>query len=327
MKVVAALLLPVAACGGAELALHAPQLATSAARSEAAEIDFAPMTARRGAVVLKMETGESIAPQPDPAAVLTDAIRGELRARALRGGDPGGYAVQCSLDRFAVRSEKKLAGAGRFAALYADATCEADRASDRVTVWRGVLRGRAAAVGTTSPLAPALPLVQALVDAMVSDAAREMASDLAVRVLALTARPSSRVFADEAARASLAGIDDGPLGGAALAEEATPEVAKAKGDEAPATRAAAWNAVAMAADAIAMESIAFDEDERVRFYQYKLLARVGTPAALDQLRDAAARDGDSLLVELANDAIASRGIGLPRRAKASIVTNGATTSP
>jgi hypothetical protein len=314
------------ACGGTTIALHPPELAASEARERGAKVDLDPIATRPAAAVLRLPSGESIATKPDAAEILTSAIRAELRARALRGGEPEGYSVQCTLDRFAVRDETKLAGAGRLAALYVDASCDVQRTADRALAWRGELRGRAAAVGMTSPLAPTLPLVQSMVDRMVSDAAREMAADLVVRVLDLEAGPSARVFADDAARASAAGIDDGPLGAAALSEEATPEVKAAQKDDSAATRAAAWNAVAMSG---ALDTAGFvpDGDDQVRFYQYKALARAGTSAALDQLRAAASRDEDTLLVELARDALASGGLGPPRRTNASTVTNGTTTRP
>jgi len=73
--------------------------------------------------------------------------------------------------------------------------------------------------------------------------------------------------------------------------------------------------------------LALDDDEQVRFYQYKALARAGTPEALAQLRAAAPREEDSLLAELVKDSLASVGIGLSRRTNAASVTSGATTSP
>jgi hypothetical protein len=289
-------------------------------------LDLEPIGTKERAVVLRLPTGEALAPKPNAASILTEGMRAELRARALRGGERGGYAARCTLDRFAVRDEVKLAGAGRLAALYVDASCEVERLADHAVAWKGELRGRAAALGTTSPLAPSLPLVQSLVDRMVSDAAREMASDLAIRVLGLEAGPSARVFADDAARATGAGIDDGPLGAAALAQTITPEVTKAKKDEAAATRAAAWNAIAMNGEE-PLDELALDDDEMVRFYQYKALARAGTPEALAQLRAAAPREEDSLLAELVKDSLGSVGIGVARRTNATSVTHGTTTSP
>jgi len=51
-----------------------------------------------------------------------------------------------------------------------------------------------------------------MIDRMMSDAAREMASDLLVRVLGLTGVPSARAFEDEQQQKEIAGIDDGDLG-------------------------------------------------------------------------------------------------------------------
>jgi hypothetical protein len=60
-------------------------------------------------------------------------------------------------------------------------------------------------------------------------------------------------------------------------------------------------------------AVAFDEDPLVRFYQYKALARQGSASALAQIKDELSREEEAWLAELAKDALATGGIGLPRR--------------
>jgi hypothetical protein len=241
--------------------------------------------------------------------------------------------VKCALERLAMRDESSLVGAKRFATLYVDASCEVQRAADKAIAWRGALRGRTCTAEGTSPLSRDKGILQVLLDRMISDASREMASDLAVRVLGLDGKPSERSFASEEQRASIGGLDDGPLGDATLSQRVTPaELTRALRDEARLTRAAGWNARAMAAgpgEPWSTEGpVALDDDDLVRFYQYKALARQASPATLAQLRVAAATEGDALLRELVKDSLASGGLGLARPAKnASAVTSGATTSP
>ncbi len=157
-----------------------------------------------------------------------------------------------------------------------------------------------------------------LVDRAFSDAAREMASDLAVRALGLDAAPSTRAFYDEDQQRSASGLDDTPWGPAALGESPA-SVAHAMRSLDPhdaVLRAAAWNVVAMAAGPgeawPAADHVELDPDALVRFVQYKALARLGSPAALAQLRTALDREGDALLAEMLRDAIASGGIGVAR---------------
>ena len=45
---------------------------------------------------------------------------------------------------------------------------------------------------------------------------------------------------------------------------------------------------------------------------YKALARMGTPAAMQQLSSAEAKEDDAVLSELVADAVKSGGTGLPR---------------
>ena len=319
------------ACVG-EVRLHAPEIAGSDARANAVKVEVEPI-ATRDAVVMAVESGEVITPHPDPAAVLTEGIRAEIAGRALRGGEPGGYVVKCTLDRFAVRDDKGVTSR-TFTTLYADAQCDVVRAADGRLAWRGEIRGRTCARGG-STFDRGSSGLQRLIDRMMSDAAREMASDLVVRVMGLTGMPSARVFVDEAARSDLAGIDDAELGPAALAERIVDRAAldRALGDSKGGVRASAWNVVATSVgpgDPWPMgDTFVGDGDVRVRFHQYKALAREASAATLVQLQTAADGEKDSLLVELARDSLASGGIGVPRsaRAKASTVTNGTTTSP
>lgn len=295
------------ACGGA-LTLDAPNVAPSLAR-EPTRVDIDPIETR-GVV-----QGD-FAP-PGPAPVLTAAMSQELVGRALTGGDPGGYTVRCALDRFAVRSETRITENAELLALYADLSCDVKRTSDAATVWRGVLRGRACEQGS-NVLGTSVGVTQHLVNRALSDAAREMASDLALRVLALRAAPSTRVFADESQQQASGGLDDTPWGAAALEENPSAvDHALHTLDTRDATlRAGAWNVVAMASGPddpwLAGEKLALDDETLVRFVQYKALARHGGDAALAQLKSAADKEGDRLLVELARDSLVSGGIGIAR---------------
>ena len=320
-----------AACAPDEVRLHAPEIAGSKARESPAKVELEPMVMGAG-VTTAIESGESIAQHPDPSAVLTAGIRDELAGRALRGGEPGGYDVKCTLDRFAVRVENGVTR--RLATLYADAQCDVVRAADSRVAWRGEIRGRAC-TREASSIERGSPGVQRMIDRMMSDAAREMASDLLVRVLGLTGVPSARAFEDEQQQKEIAGIDDGDLGTAALAERILDRAAldRALADRQAPARAAAWNVVAMSVgpgDAWPLgDTFVPDGTASVRFYQYKALAREASAATLVQLEEAAAGEKDALLLEMARDSLASGGIAFPRspRAKANTVTNGTTTSP
>jgi hypothetical protein len=254
---------------------------------------------------------------PGPAAVLTAAMSQELVGRALTGGDAGGYGVRCTLDRFAVRSETRITENAEMLTLYADLSCEAKRANDGASVWRGELRGRACEQGN-NVLGTSMGVTQHLVNRALSDAAREMASDLALRVLGLRAVPSARVFADESQQQSSSGLDDTPWGAASLEENpsAVDHALRTLDKRDARLRAGAWNVVAMASGPddpwLAGEKLALDEEPLVRFVQYKALARHGGDVALAQLKGAAEKESDGLLVELARDSLASGGIGVPR---------------
>jgi hypothetical protein len=242
----------------------------------------------------------------------------ELAGRALSGGAAGGYVVRCALDRFAVRSETRLTENAELLVLYTDLSCEAQRARDSAAVWRGELRGRACEQ-TTNVLGTNVGVTQQLVNRALSDAAREMASDLALRALGLRAAPSTRVFADESQQRAGAGLDDTPWGAASLEENpgAVDHALRTLDGRDPTLRAAAWNVVAMASGPddpwLAGEKLALDDEPLVRFVQYKALARHGGEAALAQLRGAAEKEGDGLLAELARDALATGGIGVAGR--------------
>jgi hypothetical protein len=301
------LLLSLTACGGS-LTLNAPNVAPSLAR-EPTRVDLDPIEAR-GVV-----QGD-FAP-PGAAAVLTASMSQELVGRALTGGVAGGYTVRCALDRFALRSETHVTENAELLALYADLSCEAKRAHDATTVWRGELRGRACEEGT-NVLGTSVGVTEHLVNRALSDAAREMAGDLALRVLGLRAVPSVRVFADESQQRSSGGLDDTPWGAASLEENPSAvDHALHTLDVRDATlRAGAWNVVAMASGPddpwLAGEKLALDDEPLVRFVQYKALARHGGDAALVQLKGAADKEGDALLVEFARDSLASGGIGVAR---------------
>jgi hypothetical protein len=296
-----------AGCGGA-VTLNAPNVAPSLAR-EPTRVDLDPIETR-GVV-----RGDFT--PPGPAAVLTAAMDQEIAGRGLTGGDRGGYTVRCALDRFVVRSETHLTENAELLVLYADLSCEAKLTKDGVAVWRGELRGRACEAGS-NVLGTSIGVTERLVNRALSDAAREMASDLALRALGLRAVPSVRVFADESQQQSASGIDDTPWGAAALEENPSAvDHALHTLDTRDATlRAGAWNVVAMASNPddpwLAGEKLVLDDEPLVRFVQYKALARHGGDVALAQLKTAADKDGDGLLVELARDSLASGGIGIAR---------------
>ncbi|MGH7329422.1 MAG: hypothetical protein ACREJX_13835, partial [Polyangiaceae bacterium] len=82
-------------CGSTQIALHEPQCVTRGREAGATTIDFQPisMPSETNSVV----PGDYVLEPPPPNDVLTSAISSELNARALRGGEPGGYVVQCKL--------------------------------------------------------------------------------------------------------------------------------------------------------------------------------------------------------------------------------------
>jgi hypothetical protein len=201
--------------------------------------------------------------------------------------------------------------------LYVDLSCEARRASDSVTVWRGALRGRSCSAAPNI-LASDTSTTQRLVDRAFSDAAREMASDLAMRALALSCEPSARVFSDETQQRASAGLDDSPYGPAALMENpaAVEGALRSLGEHDATMRASAWNVAAMAAGPgepwTAGEKISLDEDPMVRFAQYKALARLDTALARRQLAIARDTETDLLLVEFLRDSLATQGLVVAR---------------
>lgn len=301
-----------AGCAPPTVTLHAPRCAPCTAREAPTRVEVEPLTTREGAAAdSTLAVGH-----PEPAEVLTSGLKEELAARALAGGAPGGYRVRCGLDRFALRARTGMVGSVAAVIVYVDLACAVEARETQALVWRGALRGRSLASGRM-PLSGEAALVQSLADRAMSDVVRELASDLAVRVLGLGGAPSARVFADEAARASTGGVDDAPFGGAALSEarDKLALVLPSLGDLDPQVRAAAWNAVAMAMGPrepwLAPDTL-LDDDPTVRFYQYKALARTANARALAKLEEARAREDEAWLRELLGDALATGGLGLPR---------------
>ncbi len=320
------------ACSAAPIALHAPTTRPAMARENATRVEILPITVGNltsgdDVVVSKI----SIQP-PGPATVLTSAMRAELGSRALTGGDAGGYQAKCHLDRFTLRTDK-FDSLG-MAILYVDLGCTVTRTKDSVAVWRGALRGRGAAAGKTTEFSDDDQMWQAFADRMMSDVSRELASDLAVGVLGLTAKPSERAFANEDAQRLGAGVDDTPFGVIALAEdaEAAAGVVNQLRDPDPILRASAWNAIAMASGQdrpwVGGVDTIYDDDAYVRFFQYKALARQASSSALADLKRNVKRENQSLLEESLKDSLASAGIGLRRPPSSdTAATKGATTSP
>jgi hypothetical protein len=310
----AGLAVAVSACS-APMTLHAPTCAPAGQRPDATIVELAPLVATPTMSGISLGSGDWNG--TDVAAVVTSGMSNEIRARSLRGGAGARFAVRCTLDRFAIRKESDMTQTHLFGALYADLSCEAARAADGVLVFRGELRGRAAATAS-SVLSSDDAVMQRLADRMTSDVTRELASDLVVRALGLASTPSQRVFESEEALHLVAGVDDLPLGALAVGESPAriPQMlATAAGLEVGA-RAALWNAVAISVgpgDAWpAGAKLALDDEDFVRFYQYKALARLASPLALAQLREAAGSEPSPLLAELLADALSTGGIGIAR---------------
>jgi hypothetical protein len=300
-------------CGSGPLQLHVPTLTPNAAREAVTPIDFEPIAASSNPESILIPEG---AEPPGPAAVLASGIRGELQARAFQGGEAGGYVVKSRLDRFALRRDSDK-GFG-YALLYVDLSCEIKRKADSAPVWRGELRGRSAALGARQFFSDSHVMDQILADRLMSDVTRELASDLAVRILELSGKPSARVFADQDAEQQLAGVTDGPAGVAALTQN--PEAAEKLADVAHSSvndrvaRAAAWNAIAMASGPdrpwIGGIDTGIDKDAFIRFFQYKALARHATIPTLRELKTARGKEENELLKEFLNDLDSTGGLGL-----------------
>ena len=318
------------ACGTGTLALHAPECAPACARTTPTEIDMDPIETPASSAAV-------VAPVPMDrqaiADVLTGGMSSELHGRALQG-EAAGYVARCTVNRFAIRTHSLATSSTSLTTMYVDLACTALRKQDRAPVWQGELRARTASRSAVI-FAGDDGSLQSRTARMFGAAVRELASDLAVRALGLGASPSARVFRDEAAARIFSGIDDSPLGPAALAEKpdgVAPVLPDLK-DPDSTTRASAWNVVAMAAGPgdpwDAGSSLSLDDDPFVRFFQYKALARLGSPGAMAQLRKALGDESEPQLRELLSDAIGSGGTGLarPPSTKASAPTNGKTTSP
>ena len=322
--VFAPLALGLAGCA-TPVSLHPPTCAKLAARRHETVVDLAPISV---ATAAKIQLGDGTWSGAPPDAAVTSGMRTELEGRALRNGEAGGYSVKCALDRFSVRRDAGVAETRMFATMYIDLSCDVVRNADRSTIFRGELRARAAA-SRTNLFQSDTTTLQRLVDRMLSDATRELASDLAVRALALANDPSQRVFADDLTQQELSATDDSAIGALALQENPTalvqlvPTIESAvSGAHADGERASLWNAIAMSAgpepmrlsdEWLASDKLHLDDDELIRFYQYKALARRASPSTLEQLRAAATHESDALLLELVKDSLATGGIGMARR--------------
>jgi len=304
-------------CGSSAVALHPPMLTPNATREATTPIEFAAIGAPTDPDAAIVVAG-GVQP-PGPAAALTDGIRREIEARAFHGGESGGYAVRCRLDRFALRRDSDKDDG--YAVIYTDLGCEAKRKGDAATVWRGELRGRTAAVGSRQFFPDAGVMDQVLADRAMSDVTRELASDLGLRVLELEGRPSARLFADQDAQQLLGGADDTPAGAAALAEDADAAgkfvEAAHRNDLDANARAAAWNAIAMASGPerpwIGGIDTQLADNTFVRFFQYKALARHATPATMRELKTARGKEEHSLLLEFLHDLEPTGGLGITGR--------------
>ena len=323
-------------CGSTHIALHEPQCVTRGREAGATTIDFQPIS--RPAETDPVVPGDYVFEPPPPNDVLSAAISSELGSRALRGGAPGGYVVQCKLDRFAFRTDTELRHA--IAILYADLNCSMFVKSDHSLVWRGELRGRGMTGGPKNAFDHEDDMWQAYADRTMSDVVRELATDIAVGALHLEQTVSARAFDNEDAEHQTAGVDDSPLGPVALSgdvatttREALPELRS----RVAGMRATAWNAVAMASSPdspwIGGVDTVLDDDAYVRFFQYKALARHGSRATLLELRRARKRENQDLLKEFLKDAVESDGLGFPRNVRTpaetqtTTTTNGDDTSP
>jgi len=303
----------VGGCGSGPLELHVPTLTPNTAREAVTPIDFEPIGAPSNPESILVPGG---AEPPGPAAVLASGIRSELQARAFHGGEAGGYVIKSRLDRFALRRDSDK-GYG-YALLYVDLRCEIKRKADSAPVWRGELRGRSAALGARQFFSDSHVMDQILADRLLSDVTRELASDIAVRILELSGKPSARVFADQDAEQQLAGVNDGPAGVAALTQD--PQAAEKLAEMAHTSvndrlaRAAAWNAIAMASGPdrpwVGGIDTGIDKDTFIRFFQYKALARHATIPTLRELKTARGKEENDLLKEFLVDLDSTSGLGL-----------------
>ena len=301
------------ACGPGPLAMHTPTL-TPNARDGVTPLDFDPITPPADPDAAIVVPGGVRA--PGAAAVLASGIRGEIEARAFHGGEPGGYVARCRLDRFSLRRDSDK-GHG-YVVLYADLGCEVKRKADSAPVWRGELRGRSAALGARQYFSDSSVMDQILADRAISDLTRELASDLAVRVLDLQGKASARVFGDQDAESQLAGLNDSAAGAVALTQDA--EGAHALSETAhrrdldATTRAAAWNAIAMASAPdrpwVGGIETGIDSDTFIRFFQYKALARHATVPTLRELKTARGKEENDLLLEFLKDLESTNGLAL-----------------
>jgi hypothetical protein len=325
------LVLAAVGCSKSLIALHAPVVPPCEARTDATRVEIEPISVAADAN--PEVPGERTFEPPGPAHVLTGGMTTELLARALEGGDAGGYVARCRLDRFAMRTKTESTIGRTLTSLYVDLACDVNRKADKAVVWRGALRGRGFAAAEPSAFVSYDRLLQSLADRTMSDVSRELASDLAVRVLGLKTKPSGRAFANEVAERDGAGIDDTAMGGTALSETAESAKAAASSlrDPDPLVRAAAWNVVAMASgpdDAWAGGvDDHMDDDAFVRFYQYKAYARHGSRATLSALKRALKAEPQDLLEEFLKDVLGGEGLFVRGGRKASAETNGTTTNP
>ncbi|MEO6418909.1 MAG: hypothetical protein ABIP39_05855 [Polyangiaceae bacterium] len=318
-------------CSKSTIALHAPNCPPSQARTDATRVEIEPISIV-GDAHPEVPGDWKFAP-PGPAHVLTGGMSTELLARALEGGEQGGYVAHCRLDRFAMRTKTETTIGRTLASLYVDLACDVNRKADKAIVWRGALRGRGISAADSSVFLNDDQMLQSLADRLMSDVSRELASDLAVRVLALKTKSSGRVFANEAAEREGAGINDTAMGGAALSEsqESAKAASSSLRDPDPMVRAAAWNVIAMASapdeEWVGGIDDRIDDDAFVRFYQYKAFARHGSRATLSALRRALRAEPQPLLEEFLKDILSGEGLVVRGGRKANAETNGTTTSP
>ncbi len=300
--------LALAGCGAGPLVLDAPDIARAVARAPS-PVEVEPIA--DGAAIV----GDYM--PPGPAAVLTAAMNTELAGRALHGGESGGYSVRCTLDRFAVRSHaSRRAWRRRRRGSPSTPTCRArpPRARPRRHV-AGRAARRAVAEGSNL-LGSGASVRQRCRPGVLRRGARDGERPRAPR-----ARPAGRAERPRLRRRrpaeAAAGLDDSPFGAAALEQNGAPSSARAKGSH-DGTRTCARARGTSSRWRRGRRSLgrgreaALDDEPRVRFVQYKALARHGGDAALAQLRRRRADRGRLGAARAAGGALATRGIGVAR---------------
>lgn len=291
----------------------------------------------RLALMADARTGSTNEVGPDVARVLASEMATELSASAPRLPNRPNHVASCKLERFCIQEDWSRRQDWHLLIAYADVICDVRDASESVTNWRGLIRGRAAAA-----LSPSVDFPERgsriLVDRAIADLGRELASDLLVASLDDRPLATERIFRQPEAKVVFGGVLDAPRANLALVQDAerARELVEST-DKSPAAMARHWNAIGLLAGGgrpwLGGIRTNLSSDALVRFFQYKALARHASPATLRELERASAEEPISILQVFALDAVASSGLApvgrhaRPQRVSASRKTTGTTTNP